>query len=263
MTMTYSRLPLASLSSLALFSSVACGAIQWSIIDASDQSVVSTTTGSSITFEVPSGATYWAVATGFGAFDLTVPDTYFPVEFDLSVSAGFSGQTHRAFGLGLFDSGGTAGNYSDDAGYWARFNLGGPYFEMFTHTAGNPNLFTGSQQGQGGVYSGVPTDGEVYAAKFQLRTDGSGNVAMGGTTAVETAGASLVGTGVNQTAYTNAISPLATSVDLFAVYFNNQAGTSSMVNLGALSLITPIPEPSALAALAGLCSLLTVSRRRR
>lgn len=240
--------------------------LSWDLYNPGSDTVLQTLSGSSISFDVPAGSTYWVVTNNFVPLDLSVPSTYFPVTYTLSTTAGFDLGSGRAYGVGLFNSGGTAGDYSDDVGYWARFNLGGPYHELFTHDSGNANLFTGSQQGQGGTYTGTLANNEVYDGKIQLRTDGSGNIALGGGNSVPNAGISLVATGVTQIAYINPVSPLGgeTTMDLFAFYFNNASATTATVSLGSLSL-TPvaIPETSSLTWMSGLAALALLARRRR
>src|SRR5271165_4629042 len=113
--------------------------------------------GNTVTLDVPAGQTLMFVTQNFVPVNNSLPSTTNVVTYNFSASGlGVgNGVNGRPFGVGLYNTAGTAGT-SDDYGYFSQWNPAGPYPEVFTHsaTANGANLFAGTQQGQGGIYNG-------------------------------------------------------------------------------------------------------------
>ncbi len=221
--------------------------------------------GSTVSFNVPAGTTRFFVTKNFVPLNLSAPNTISTVNFTFEASGGLTGTASglRNMGWGLYNTAGTA-SLADDAGLWTRFNYGN-YPETMRHNSGLANLFSGSQLGQGGAYSGSPVDQTTYNALIRLRSDGAGTgVALGGGSALGSAGVAIQGPGVDQRAFTNPVTPPPGgyfAFDEFGFMFNNWSGDEITLTLGSVGL-TVVPEPSSF-ALVGLGLLGLLVRRNR
>lgn len=264
-----SRILSATILAAALGFALSAGAqLNWASYDTSGNVIdLNAGSGSTVSFAVPAGTTRIFLTKNFAVLDLTAANTTKTVNFTFEASGGLTGIAGgtRVLGWGLFNSAGTS-SWTDDGGFWTRFNYGN-YPEMLTHVPGGANLFSGSQQGQGGAYSGSPVDQTTYNALIRLMSNATGTgIRMGNNTPLANAGAAIQGPGVDQRAYINPVTPPPGgffTFDEFAFYFNNTTGDEITLTLGAVDL-TPavVPEPSSF-ALAGLGLLGLLIRRNR
>lgn len=250
------------------FAATAPAQLNWSAYDTSGNVIdANAGSGSTVNFAVPAGTTRIFLTKNFTPLDLSAANSVSTVNFTFEASGGLTGIAAgtRAIGWGLFNSAGTSA-WTDDAGFWTRFNYGN-YPEMLTHVPGGANLFSGSQQGQGGAYTGSPVDQTSYSALIRLMSNATATgIRMGNGTALANAGAAIQGAGVDQRAYINPVTPPPGgffTFDEFAFYFQNTTGDEITLTLGAVDL-TPVavPEPSSF-ALAGLGLFGLLLRRNR
>ena len=223
-----------------------------------------------VTLDVPAGETLIFVTQNFVPIDNSQPSTTNIVTYNFSayglgVGNGVNG---RPFGVGVFNTAGTAG-VSDDNGYFTQWNPAGPYPEVFTHGTNNgANIFAGTQQGQGGIYNGLLQDYTTYAGAIRPRTSATGNISLGYGSSIGAAGISWTdGASVTNTAYINAVAPPGgyKTFNEFAVYLSNTSANDEQVNLDSITL-TPVavPEPSTIAFVGmGLLGLLSSRRFRK
>ncbi len=225
--------------------------------------------GNNVTFTVGAGQTLIFVTQNFTAIDNSVNNTINTVTYNFlaqGLGAG-NGVNGRPFGVGLFNTAATAGT-GDDYGYFALWNPGGPYPESYTHAA-TANLFSGTQQGQGGIYNGALQDNTTYAGTIRLRTNGSGNIALGSGSSVGLAGTVWTdNASVTNTAYINPTAPPGgyNTFNEFAVYLSNTSGGDETITLDSITLtpVDVVPEPSAILLTAlGLMGLVVGRRFRR
>lgn len=253
-------------STLAL-ASIANAQLHWSSYDTSG-SLVNANAGtggegaSTVNLAVGAGQTLIFIANNFQPLNMSVNGTLTTVNFTLAASGGLTGVTTRDLGVGLFSSAGTAGNLNDDTGLFGLWNPGGPYPELYAHTTG-ANLFSGTQQGQGGNYTGTMVDSTTYNDLIRLFKNSSG-VALGNGSALANAGIGFEGTSptVDQRAYINPVAGMPTSYDEFGIMFYNSTGDEITLTVGNAGLTVPEPSTFALAGL-GLAGWLIRRRSRK
>lgn len=242
--------------------------LQWSSYDTSGNLVnANAGSGNTVNLAVPANTTLVFVTRNFEPLDLSAGGAVSTVNFTFEASGALTGTAGglRNMGWGLYNTAGTDG-LADDAGYWTRFNYGN-YPELFTHASSDgANLFSGSQQGQGGSYTGSPEDAITYDALIRLQTDGGGTgIALGSGSALASAGIAIQGSGVDERAYINPVTPPPDgqfTFDEFAFMFNNWTANPVTLTLGTADLTAMIPEPSTF-ALAGMALFSLILARRR
>jgi len=250
--------------------------LSWSAYDTSGNLVNanagtggSVSTADTVSFTVPAGQSLIFVAQNFVPVDNSVNLTTNTVTYNFSAQGLGTGNgiNLRPLAVGLFNTAGTAG-VTDDNGYYADWNPAGPYPELFTHNTG-ANLFSGTQQGQGGTYVGSLQDNVTFAGQIRLRTNGSGNIALGGGASYGAAGITWTdGASVTNTAYINATAPPGgyKTFDEFAIYLSNTSASDETLNLDSIS-VTPlnvVPEPSTFVMAAmGLLGLVSFRKFRK
>ena len=260
---------------LALSAAARAQSLSWDAYDTSGNLVQagagtggSVSTADTVSFTIGAGQTLIFVTQNFVPIDNSANSTTNVVHYNFSaqgLGAG-NGLNGRPFGVGVFNTAGTAGT-ADDYGYFTLWNPSGPYPEMYTDSAA-ANLFSGTQQGQGGTYNGLLQDNVTYAGAIRPRTSASGNISLGYGSSLAAAGISWTdGASVTNTAYINAISPPGgyKTFNEFGFLLSNTSGSDETLNLDSISL-TPIavPEPSTLILVGiGLVGLISSRRSRK
>jgi len=220
----------------------------------------------SVTFTVPANATLIFITGNFSPLDLSLSGSIGQVDYLLTaqgLGAG-NGLNGRPLGVGLYSDAGSSG-ITDDQGFFSLWNAGGPYPETYKHSTGN-NLFSGTQQGQGGIYNGALQDNVTYTSRIKLRNS-SGNIAFGSGSTVANAG--IVWTdnaSVTNTAYTNPTTSTYLTFNEFALYLSNTSVSDETLTLDQIDLtpVDVIPEPSSfMLAAMGFLGLVTFSRLRK
>jgi hypothetical protein len=256
--------------------SIAAGAapqLNWSAYDTSGNLLnanagIGGEVASSVSLTVPANSTMVFVTRNFTPLDLSVNGTLSTVNFNLSAQGLAFGLNNRALGIGLYNTAGTAGNVTDDAGYFGLWHgTGQNSIELFTHNTGN-NLFAGAQQGVGATKTGVLADNVTYNSLIRIRSDATGKVGLGngGATLAKAGLAFTDGSATTQTAYMNTVAAVGgyKTFDQFAIYLSNTSTEDEVVVSLSEITLTPIlvPEPSSF-ALAGLGLLGLLVRRNR
>ena len=229
----------------------------------------SVSTADTVSFTIGAGQTLIFVTQNFTPIDNSANSTTNVVSYNFSaqgLGAG-NGVNGRPLGVGIFNTAGTAG-VADDYGYFALWNPSGPYPEMYTDSA-SANLFSGTQQGQGGTYHGALQDNVTYAGVIRPRTSAAGNISLGYGSSLAAAGISWTdGAAVTNTAYINAIAPPGgyKTFNEFGFLLSNTSGSDETLNLDSISLtpLNVVPEPSTfILAAMGLVGLVSFRRFRK
>lgn len=242
-----------------LFSLVALGAraqLAWSVYNETTLTPV-TSVGERVTLTVAAGQRATLVTTNLVPIDLS-STTATPVEISLtfSVSGGLNALAAgtRALGVGLFNTGGTAGNFSDDAGYfvWVNGRSTGSLLELRRRqSAGgsasllNPSAGSFVNLGTGSAVqtAGALTDGVPYVLSFRLNRS-AGGISLGTNSATDAAGVWLRGDGLSQTAFTNPDNPpAATQFNELGFMLLNTTVAPITLTLEAVTGVTVVSIP--------------------
>ena len=230
--------------------------LQWAAYDKNGNFVTSNagvggdaTYGGSVSFTVPPATEYVFATESFVPLQLTNASAAQKINFSMSANGGLFPVSNRVLGMGLLNNPGTPSSALDDQGYWVDYNSGNPGFELFYR----PNTVTTFFQfdsshklGSGTVKNGLATNNVTYGMQFQLNMNSSAtSISIGtSTSSFSTAGAAMTNGGVNELAFSSAVTlgTLAVSnFNEFCFMYNNTETTNVTVTLSGITLVPANP----------------------
>ncbi|MEY2880303.1 MAG: hypothetical protein RLZZ15_2683 [Verrucomicrobiota bacterium] len=243
--------------------SVARAQLAWSVFNETATTAAPTSTATNgVVVPVPAGQRVTLVANNFTPIDLSRDGTEAYVTISFKVSGGLSGlgAGTRAIGYGLFNNGGTATNYADDAGYftWLNGRTTGSLIEQRRRLGDgtSPSLlnptgtaFNSMSTGQASPTPGSLNDGNIYSITLHLMSRG-GAISFGNTSANTTGGGIIVdGPGLRAITFSNPDAPASAFVfNEIGFMFLNTTGAAQTLTITSVTSssnsLTPINPPA-------------------